>query len=296
MRDEVGGGEHLSADRLEADLGAQQSGGHTFDNTPLPDGVSSNPFAWPANERPLMWIAAEKVDRVFPHQDAEVVLRFGQQSVRVDELVAIGGLQRVPLVDVAVHEDGSFVVVRCDPTGCTRTRMLDRSLRARTIQFLPRGDDRVDEPLALVGTCRETDVGAVANPRRSGREDFHPLIERKSEVVQRRSEPFDEQCAPFFVRSQQPCASVAVGQSKDGDLVPCCIALAWHDQLHDCDANRRSVDLGNECFGCILEDPSDTKVPVTFDALDQQRQVDKPSVGAGGDRLVTNDDRELYHR
>ena len=77
-------------------------------------------------------------DRVLAHQHAEVVLRLSKQAVRVDELVAIVGLQRVPLVNVAVNENGAFVVVRIDATRRTRARVIHRSLRARSIELLPR--------------------------------------------------------------------------------------------------------------------------------------------------------------
>ena len=56
----------------------------------------------------------EQLHRVFAHQHAEVVLRFGQQAVGVDQLEPITGLQCVPLVHVAVHEHRPLVVVRGD--------------------------------------------------------------------------------------------------------------------------------------------------------------------------------------
>jgi hypothetical protein len=52
----------------------------------------------------------EQLDWVFAHDDPEVVLRFVVEPVGIDKLVARGCLERVPFVDVAVHEHGPFVV------------------------------------------------------------------------------------------------------------------------------------------------------------------------------------------
>src|SRR3712207_7563254 len=43
---------------------------------------------------------------------SEVVLRLGPQAVRVDQLEAVAGPESVPLVDVAVREDGTVRVPR----------------------------------------------------------------------------------------------------------------------------------------------------------------------------------------
>jgi hypothetical protein len=70
-----------------------------------------------------------ELERVLAHEHAKVALGLGQQAVRVDQPeAAVGGLQRVPLVDVAVHEDRALVVVGRDATVQAAQRVGDRAL------------------------------------------------------------------------------------------------------------------------------------------------------------------------
>jgi hypothetical protein len=61
-------------------------------------------------------------ERVFSHDDPEVALGLGEKPVRIHELEAVAPFQRVPLVDVAVHEDGGVVAMRQPARRCPRPR------------------------------------------------------------------------------------------------------------------------------------------------------------------------------
>lgn len=102
----------MSADRLQTDLRAEQPGRHTLNYAPLPDGRRVETGVCCEPSRALMRITAEEVKWVFSHDDPEVVLRLGEKAVRVDELEPVRTLQCIPLMDVAVNQDG-LVVAMC---------------------------------------------------------------------------------------------------------------------------------------------------------------------------------------
>jgi hypothetical protein len=56
----------------------------------------------------------------------EVVLRLGEQTVRVDQREAVAGGQRVPLVHVAVDQHGRLVAVGRDPPPRAVLGVVDR--------------------------------------------------------------------------------------------------------------------------------------------------------------------------
>ena len=143
--------------------------------------------------RPLPRVALHELARVFPHHDAQVVLRFGEETVGIDELEAVCGLERVPLVDVAVHEHGPFVIVRGDATRRTSTRVVDGPFGARPVEILPAPRDGFREPSGLLGTGGQAAAGGGAPHLRGGRaEDLVARRDRQCEFVQRSAEPFEE--------------------------------------------------------------------------------------------------------
>ena len=75
--------------------------------------------------RPFMRITVEEVEWVFSHDDPEVVLRLGEQAVRVDELEPVRPLQRVPLMDVAVNQYGLVVAMCGGAPLCAGERIVD---------------------------------------------------------------------------------------------------------------------------------------------------------------------------
>lgn len=100
-------------------------------------------------------VADKQVGRVLTHDHAEVVLGFGEQAVRVHELVgAIPRVEGVPLVDVAVHEHRAVIVVRGRTPLRARQRVIDRALRARPACQVPPLGDPIDEPAGFFGAVR----------------------------------------------------------------------------------------------------------------------------------------------
>ena len=96
-----------------------------------------------------MRVTPQELHRVLTHEDAHVVLGLGEQSVRVDELEAVSRRQGIPLVHVAVHQHGTFVVMRVDAAGRAPQRVIDCAPRARTVGIFPGRRDELDEPPAL---------------------------------------------------------------------------------------------------------------------------------------------------
>ena len=114
-----------------------------------------------------MRITVEEVEWVLAHEDPEVVLRLREQAVRVDELESVTCFQCVPLVDVAVDEDGAFVAMGVDAPRCSGDCVVDGALRARMVQFLPGRRDEVGEPATLLGAGRQAALGRGSPDARS---------------------------------------------------------------------------------------------------------------------------------
>ena len=168
----IGEGEHLTADRLETDLRGHEPGGHTLDDAPLEDrrGVETASIGHPPRGR--LWIGGEWFVGVLAQDHPEVVLGFGEQTIGVDQLEAVAGLQRVPLLHVTVHEDRPLVVVGVEPALRTREGVLDGALRARFVEFGPRLGDVIHQPHGLLGAGRQATVVRgppdLPRPRRTG--------------------------------------------------------------------------------------------------------------------------------
>ena len=128
LGDPVGDGEHLTADRLQVDLGAEKAGRQALDHAPLPDrgGIEARTRRQPP--RPLVRVTVEQLERILAHEDAQVVLRLRKQTVRIDEPEAIVRLERVPLVHVAVHQHGTLVVMGIGATCHARGSIVDGAL------------------------------------------------------------------------------------------------------------------------------------------------------------------------
>ena len=114
-------------------------------------------------------------ERVLPHDDAEVVLGLGEQPVRVDELEAVGRLERVPLVDVAVHEHGPLVSVGL-AAAALRTRVRGR----------PRHDCRGRSSSSHIAVMNRPSLRAFSSPvgqPRVGRRPPDPLRRGDEDLV-----------------------------------------------------------------------------------------------------------------
>lgn len=78
-----------------------------------------------------------------------------EKSVRVDQFEAGAGLESVPLMDVAMHEHGPFVVVGADAMGGTGPCVVDSAFRTGSIELFPCGRDEFHEPSALLRSSRQ---------------------------------------------------------------------------------------------------------------------------------------------
>ena len=130
------------------------------------------------------------------------------------------GLERVPLVDVAVHEHRALVVVRdASPLGA-RERMRNCPLGTRPIGRFPCLHDVVGEPDCLLGAGGEPAVGCRAPESHRGRaEDLVAFLDRRREIEQRRAETFQQERTPFGIVAQQAHTTFAVREPQRRDLV-----------------------------------------------------------------------------
>jgi DNA helicase HerA-like ATPase len=159
------------------------------------------------------------LERVLAQDDAKVVLRLGDEAVGVDELPAVARPQGVPLVDVAVHEDGSFRVVGPAPPLGAVDGVVDGSGRARSPQRLPRLADALRHPRRLLGAAGQ--VEPVRRPPRlagAADQDLVALTHRHAEAVERRAQPLHEVGAHRLVGLVQLGVADAARCPQDGDL------------------------------------------------------------------------------
>ena len=122
-----------------------------------------------------MRIAVEELEWVLAHGDPEVVFGFCEEAVRVDELESARRFERIPLMDITVNKDGSFVAMRRGATLCAREGVVDGALRTWVIEFCPGRGDEVGEPTTLLGAGWQTAARRRSpNAHRRGAEDLVP--------------------------------------------------------------------------------------------------------------------------
>jgi hypothetical protein len=158
----VGGSEHLSTDRLEADFDAEQAGRDTLDYTPLPDGVDVKPTTTGEAMCTDPGTFGDQFDGVLTHYDAEVVFRFDDQPVRIDESEAVAGLEQVPLVDVAMGQYSTGIIMCSNTFGGAVQGIVDGAFGAGLVKFGPLGGDKFGQLAAFVGARRQPAVWHTA--------------------------------------------------------------------------------------------------------------------------------------
>jgi hypothetical protein len=132
--------------------------------------------------REVVRIALKELGRVLAHENAHVVLGLGQQTVGVNEREAVRRLERVPLMDVAVNEDGALVVVRPHASRRAGECLVDGALGAGAVEGLPCRRDEVGEQSALRRAGGQTAVGRrTPDPFGRRAEDLVPPPDRERE-------------------------------------------------------------------------------------------------------------------
>jgi hypothetical protein len=245
---------------------------------------------------PLPRVTGDQLARIPPHEDAEVVLGFGEQAVGVDQLEAVLALQGVELVEIPVDQDGRFVAVTEFATAGSGERVLDRPLRAGMIELFPQPGEEVREPACLLGSRRQPGIGCRPPDLRHGiREDLESSAERETELVQRSTEPLHEQGSPLAIETKELRTALAAGETQDGRLVRRCITPARHQDLEcgRCTVLQRGLE--HQCFGPTLVGSADGDRPVDLEARDEFRECVDPVLGVGRPSLAPNDGRYVDH-
>ncbi|HUB42411.1 MAG TPA: hypothetical protein VMA72_26460 [Streptosporangiaceae bacterium] len=70
------------------DAGTEQSGRQPLDNAPLPCGDEIEPRAVGQPADPVDGVTAKQFDGIAWHEDSQLVLGLGQETVRIDQLEA----------------------------------------------------------------------------------------------------------------------------------------------------------------------------------------------------------------
>ena len=132
-----GGVKHLSTERLQIILETEKTVPDPLNRTPFPNRFHIEAAPHCQVSCTVFGIALNEFNGVFSHQDTQITLGFRHATVRIDQFESIFGLKGVPLVDITVNEDGSFVVVSRRPSFPALERVLKSSFAAGVIEILP---------------------------------------------------------------------------------------------------------------------------------------------------------------
>ena len=97
------------------------------------------------------------------------------------------------------------------------------------------------------------------------------------------------------VVSQQPHASLAVGEAQDRDLVLGCVAATRYEELQYRLSPVGGDRLCNVSLGRVGIRGSDGDAPLLLKARDERRQPVEPPIGADRERLLADDLGNLQH-
>ena len=212
-------------------------------------------------------VAAKQLDGIAPHEDSQVVLGFGQEAVRIDQLEAAVVLESVQLVHVAVDQHGPLVAVRLPPPASAGQGMVDSLLGARTVELLPRRHDEVGEPSGL-GRPRGQPAVWRRPPyaRSGGAENLQATGERQSKLIHGQAQPLHEQRALVGVVPVEHRASVSADEAEDGRLVGGVVPGPWDEHLQDGRGTIRPGRVRHEGLGAALVGVPDCDRPVGLQA------------------------------
>jgi hypothetical protein len=238
------------------------------------------------------------------HDDSEVVLGLGSQTVGVHQLEAGLRLEGVPLVDVPVYEHGALVVVGGRPAVGTGEGVVDRRLGTGPAEPFPLVLDETGEPSSLVGPGLQALVGpglqalvgfVPPHPGCGVAEDCVSCLDVEAELDEWPPEALEEERPSCLVVLQQLGTAVAGDGSKDADLVAHVIAGAIDVNLEHSLPALAGRRLGDEGLGSMGETPADRDAPELLEVGDDGRQVVQPAVRARCEGLVADHLRYLEH-
>jgi len=281
---DVGRPQEVAAERLDPQPCAPEPRRQPFDGRPFPDCrlVESRV----PGERTGGGAGVGGVDGVLAHDYPQVVLRFGQQAVRVDELVPFGCLQGVPFMDVTVDEDARGVVVRGNAAFGRLDGAGGRLRRTRPTQLLPAPRNEVDEPAAFLRAGRQGRVGDDAPEPLSGRaENLAAGNGREAALAEARPEPLGEHGPAGEVEAQEASAAFAAGKAQHCDFVPCALVWAGDEYLEDGARPVIQAGLRDERLVPALEGTSDGHRPLALQFGDERGKVFQPPLVASGYRV-----------
>jgi hypothetical protein len=131
------GVKHLFPERLQIILETEKTVPNPLNRAPFPNSFHIEATSHCQVSCTVFGIALNEFNGVFAHQDTQIKLGFRHATVRIDQLESILGLKGVPLVDITVNEDGSFVVVSRRPSFAALERVRYCSFAAGVVEFLP---------------------------------------------------------------------------------------------------------------------------------------------------------------
>jgi hypothetical protein len=131
------GVKHLFPERLQIILETEKTVPDPLNRTPFPNCFHIEAAPHCQVSCTVSGIALNEFNGVFAHKDTQIKLGFRHATIRIDQLESIVGLKGVPLVDIAVNEDGCFVVVGRRPSFTALERVRYCSFAAWVIEFLP---------------------------------------------------------------------------------------------------------------------------------------------------------------
>ena len=198
---------------------------------------------------------------------------------------------------VSVHEDGALVVMRVDPARCASEGVIDRALGAGVAELDPQISDEPHEEPALLRSGRQATVGRRA-PHLLGRrgKDLVPLLDRQGQLVERGTQPFEEERSDRLVGAKELHTALARSQSEHRDLARGRLERARDDQLEHGRCAVFEDRIGNKRFRRVVVAPADRNRPLPLEARDEIVEISEPSFGADCERLAPDNFGKIDHQ
>ena len=145
-------------------------------------------------------------------------------------LKAVGGLERVPLMNVTVHEHRALVAMGIAAPLCADQCVLDGAFAARPVELLPHRGNELGERSGFGGSGRQTAAGrGMPDARGSGDKDLVSALNRQPQLMERPVQPLEQERTLRDVLAKQSRTTFTGCESQDGRLVRRCVTVAWDD-------------------------------------------------------------------